>query len=147
MSIAMVGHRNKTRRVRGSALVEMALVAALLFVIILGIMDLAQFLFCEQALVERARAAARWGAVTEPTNTTAITNVVLYSQATVPAGATPSLGLTSAMVSVSTPDANTDNYRLVVTLSGYSFQLLSPFISGRYGGAPITVAVPLDQYN
>ena len=144
----MVGHRNKMRRaVRGSALIEMALVATLLFAIILGIVNLARFLFCEQAVVERVRAAARWGAVTNPSNTTAITNVLLYSQATVPARATPFFGLTPAMVKVSAPDANTDNYRLVVTLSGYSFQLLSPFMSGRYVGAPITITVPLDQFN
>ena len=135
------------RRRRGSALVELALVGILFFGIIVAIMDFAQFLFCEQALVERARSAARWGAVTDPSNVTAITNVVLYAQSTVPVGATPYFGLTSAMVNVSAPDPGTGNYRLVVTISGYSFQLISPFLHGRFGGAPITVAIPLSQYH
>ena len=133
--------------VRGSVLVEIALVAVLFFGIIIAIMDLAQFLFCEQALVERARAAARWGAVTDSSNSTAITNVVLYAQSTIPTAAKPYFGLTPAMVSVSTPDVNTDNYRLVITISGYSFPLISPFLSGRFGGAPITVAVPLGGFH
>jgi hypothetical protein len=34
----------------------------------------------------------------------------------------------------------------VVVISGYSFQFLSPFLSGRYGGTPITVSIPLDRY-
>jgi len=80
-------------------------------------------------------------------NVTAITNVVLYAQSTVPVGATPYFGLTSAMVNVSAPDPGTGNYRLVVTISGYSFQLISPFLHGRFGGAPITVAIPLSQYH
>jgi Flp pilus assembly protein TadG len=141
------GQRNMSRRsAQGSVVVEMALVALLLFILIEGIMDVSVFLFCEQALVERARAAARWGAVTDPSNTIAITNVVLYSQSTVPANAQPYFGLTPAMVAVSTPDADTDNSRLVVVISGYSFQFLSPFLSGRYGGTPITVSIPLDRY-
>src|SRR6266498_1994826 len=92
----------RRRAVRGSALVELALIAILFFGIIIAIMDLAQFLFCEQALIERARAGARWGAVTDPTNTAAIKNVVLYAQSTVPVGAAPYFGLTPEMVSVST---------------------------------------------
>ncbi len=128
-------------------MVELALISILFFGIIFATMDLAQFLFSEQALVERARSAARWGAVTDPTNFTAIKNVVLYAQSTVPVGGTPLFGLTSDMVTVSTPEAGTDNYRLVVTISGYSFQLISPFLHGKFSGAPITVAVPLGRYN
>src|SRR3954451_23990206 len=60
---------NRTRR--GSALVELSLIAILFFGLIVAIMDLAQFLFCEQALIERVRAGARWGAVHDPTNATA----------------------------------------------------------------------------
>jgi Flp pilus assembly protein TadG len=127
-------------------MVELALIAILFFGIIVAIMDLAQFLFSEQALVERARSAARWGAVTDPSNATAITNVVLYAQSIAPVGATPYFGLTAAMVNVSNPDIGTDDYRLVVTVSGYSFQLVSPFLHGRFGGPPITVSIPLGRY-
>jgi hypothetical protein len=50
------------------------------------------------------------------------------------------------MVSASTADPGTDNYRLVLQISGYSFALLSPYLAGSYKGAPISVSVPLGLY-
>jgi hypothetical protein len=125
----------------------MALVGTLFLVMLIGIADFGQFLFIQQALVDRARAAARWGAASDPTNVTAITNMVLYLQPTAPPNGTPWLGLTASMVNVSTPDAGTDNYRLVVLISGYSYQILSPYLAGSYRGAPISVSIPLGIYN
>jgi hypothetical protein len=110
-------------------------------------LDFGQFLFIQQAMVERVRAAARWGAVTDPRNSDAIRNMVLYLQPSVPVNGTASFGLTTAMVSVSTADVGTDNYRLVVQVSGYSYMVLSPYLAGSYRGAPITVSVPLGLYN
>jgi hypothetical protein len=126
--------------------VELSLVGFLFSVLIIGILDMGQTLFFQQAMLDRARSAARWGAATDPTNHTGIQNMVLYLQPTAPIGGVPSFGLTPAMVSVSTADAGTDNYRLVVQISGYSFKLLSPFIAGTYSGAPISVSVPLGLY-
>jgi len=132
---------------RGSVTVELSLVGLLFFVLLIGIADFGQSLFIQQAIVERARAAARWGAVTDPTNSGAIQNMVLYLQPTVPSQGKASFGLTTSMVSVSTADAGTDNYRLVVHVSGYSYQMLSPFLARSYVGAPIQVSVPLGLYN
>ena len=124
-------------------MVEFGLIGILFFILLLGIMDFGQALFLQEALVERARGAARWGAVTDPTNAGAIRNMVLYWQSTVPASGGPAFGLTPSMVSVSTADAGTDNYRLVVQISGYSYMMLSPYLAASYIGAPITVSVPL----
>lgn len=132
---------------RGSVMVEMALVGAVFFVLLIGIADVGQVLFVQQAIVERARSAARWGAVNDPTNTSAIQNMALYSQPTAPVGGKASFGLTSSMVNVSTADAGTDDYRLVIQISGYSVLMLSPYIAGSYTGAPINVSVPLGLYN
>jgi Flp pilus assembly protein TadG len=143
-----IGHssgRAKTRR--GSVMVEMALIGVIFFVLLVGIVDFGQFLFLQQAMVERARAAARWGAVTDPTNSTAIQNMVLYLRPTAPGNGTASFGLTAAMVNVSTADAGTDNYRLVLQIAGYSYTVLSPFLAGSCRGAPISVSVPLGLYN
>jgi Flp pilus assembly protein TadG len=128
-------------------MVEFGLIGAMFFILLLGIMDLGQALFLQEAMVERARSAARWGAVTDPTNSSAIQNMVLYLQSTVPASGGASFGLTPSMVSVSTADGGTDNYRLVVQISGYSYMVLSPYLAGSYRGAPITVSVPLGLYN
>jgi Flp pilus assembly protein TadG len=124
-------------------MVEFGLIGILFFILLLGIMDFGQALFLQEALVERARGAARWGAVTDPTNAGAIRNMVLYWQSTAPASGGAAFGLTPSMVSVSTADAGTDNYRLVVQISGYSYMMLSPYLAASYIGAPITVSVPL----
>lgn len=137
--------RRNTRR--GSMMVEMSLIGTIFFVLVVGILDFGQFLFIQQAIVERARTAARWGAVTDPANSTAIRNMVLYLQPTTPTSGSASFGLTADMVSVSTVDAGTDNYRLVLQISGYSYTVLSPLLAGSYGGAPISVSVPLGLYN
>ena len=127
-------------------MVELSLVGLIFFLLILAILDFGQFLFIQQAIVERARIAARWGAVTDPTNTAAIKNVVLYNQSSAPVSGNPLFGLTSSMIQVSTPDAGTANYRLVVQISGYSFQVLSPYLAGVHTGSPISVSVPLGPY-
>lgn len=137
----------RRKSTRGSVTVEMALIGVMFFVMLLAIADFGQFLFIQQALVERARAAARWGAANDPSNTSAIQNVALYSQSTAPSGGTPLFGLTPSMVSVSTADAGTDNYRLVVQISGYSYHVLSPYLASRYKGPSITVTVPLGLYD
>jgi Flp pilus assembly protein TadG len=142
-----VGNSRRRKARRGSALVEFALIGLMFFILLIGIADMGQMLFLQQALAERARGAARWGAVTDPTNTSAIRNMVLYLQPTVPGAARTSFGLTPAMVSVTTPDAGTDNYRLVVRVSGYSYILLSPSFAGSYQGVPVSVSVPLGLYH
>jgi Flp pilus assembly protein TadG len=136
--------RRKTSR--GSTMVEMSLIGTMFFILLIGILDIGLLLFVQQAMVERARGAARWGAVTDPMNSDAIQNMVLYWQPTVPANGGASFGLTPSMVSVSTADAGTDNYRLVVQISGYSYMVLSPYLAGGLRGAPISVSVPLGLY-
>lgn len=138
--------QGRSRPNRGSTLVELALIATVFFVLLIGAADFGQFLFIQQAIVQRVQMAARWGAASDPTNRTAIQNMVLYAQPVAPPYGRGSFGLTPSMVSVTTPDAGTDNYRLVVQVSGYSQKILSIFIAGVYKGAPITVAIPLGLY-
>ena len=85
--------RSRNRR-SGQAFVESGLIMLIFVPILIGIMDFGQFLFYQQGVVERVRAAARWGSVTDPTNATAITNVLLYNQsATPPAGTAAAIAL------------------------------------------------------
>jgi len=108
--------------------------------------DFGQFLFVHQALVERARYAARWGAINDPTNTTSIKNMVRFFQATDP-GTPAYFNLTDANVTVANNGSGTDQNRLDLTISGYSFTVLSPVIGGNLPGIPITISVPLGLYN
>jgi Flp pilus assembly protein TadG len=129
-------------------MVETAIIFVAFILMLVGIFDFGQFLFVHQALVERARYAARWGAVNDPTNTTSITNMVLYNQSTTPQSGTPTyFNLSSANVSVTNPGSGTNDYRLTIQISGYSYLILSPYIAGTYTGIPVTVSIPLGIFD
>ncbi|MBL8175067.1 MAG: pilus assembly protein [Bryobacterales bacterium] len=138
----------RRRRSRGSSIVESAVVFLAVATMLIGAFDFGQFLFVHQALVERARRAARWGAVNDPSNSTAIANMVLYYQ---PGGATdgqaPYMGLTSSNVETAVYGAGTDDHRLRVRISGFRYTVLSPYIAGRYTGPTIDVLMPLGTTN
>lgn len=128
-------------------MVESALIFLVFFTLIMGIFDFGQFLFLQQALVEQARYAARWGAVNNPTDSTSIQNMFLYSQSASPPAGTPTyFGVPAADVNVSTADSGTDNYRLIVNVAGYTYQIYSFSIFGTYTGPPINMVVPLGKY-
>ena len=136
----------RLKRSRGSVIIESSLVLVALFFLILGAFDFGQFLFIHQALVERTRYAARKGAITDPTDTTAIQNLVRFNQTTTPASGTASyFNLTASMVQVTTLGSGTANYRLKVLITGYPYTVLSPNIAGTYTGPNISVIVPLGQ--
>jgi Flp pilus assembly protein TadG len=125
----------------GSVMVETALIFLVFAFLLLGAFDFGQFLFIHQALMERARYAARWGAITDPTDGTSITNMVLYNQTT--GSGTGYFNLAAANVAVSNPGSGTDDYRLEVVLSGYHYTRIAPYLVGSYTGPRIGVSVPL----
>ena len=146
----MIGKRRCAgrRNSKGSVMVETAIIFVAFVFMLVGIFDFGQFLFVHQALVERARYAARWGAVNDPTDTTSITNMVLYNQSTTPQTGTPTyFNLSSSNVSVTNPGSGTNDYRLTIQISGYSYLVLSPYIAGTYTGIPVTVSVPLGIFD
>lgn len=131
------------KRQRGNGLVETAMVFLVFVPMVLGTVDFAQFLFIHQAMVERARSAARYGLVHDPTDTTSIQNMVLYNQAS--SGSSGYFGLTSSMVDVSNPGAGTADNRIVIRLHDYPYVVLSPYITGTHNGPNITVVVPVGK--
>src|SRR5215210_7883331 len=129
--------RKDPRARKGVALVESSLVLLVFLMFCIGTLDFGQFLYFHQTLTERARAAARYGAVNW-TDRTGIQNVALYNDpAGTGNGATALLpDLTAAMVAVclpgdvdcSDPSATTES-RITVTITGYqmfTFNLLFP---------------------
>jgi hypothetical protein len=122
-------------------MVESALVLLTFFAMLIGTIDFGQVLFFHQSLVERARTAVRYG-VTNPTNTAGIQNMAVYNTPTVtgtPSAVLPNL--TTAMVTVTNPDVNTSNARVVVTISGYPINFLSPYITQTFNNLAVTVAM------
>src|SRR5437868_3781856 len=119
----------KRRATRGSTILELSFIFLVFFALLMGIFDFGQFLYIHQALVERARWAARAGLVTTA-STDQIKNLVLYGQAT--SGTNPYFGLTTSMVTVTASDAGTWNSRISVVISNYPYKMFSPYISGNY---------------
>jgi Flp pilus assembly protein TadG len=124
-------------------MLESALVLLTFFVMLIGTIDFGQVMFFHQSLVERARTAVRYG-VTNPTNTAGIKNMAVYNTVTVtgtPSAVLPNL--TTAMVTVTNPDANTSSARVVVTISGYPVNFLSPYtyITQSFSNLAVTVAM------
>jgi Flp pilus assembly protein TadG len=137
--------RRRQKHSKGAVLLETGLVFVIFAFMLMGAFDFAQFLFIHQALVDRARTAARWGALSDPTNTSAIQNMVLYNQITAPSGATSGIfGLTLDMVKVTTQDVSSSaNYRLVVLITNYPYLMISPIAAGTYNGPNITISFPI----
>ena len=126
---------------RGSSLLESALVLMTFLMLLIGTIDFGQVMYFHQALVERARAAGRYGAI-HPTDTAGIKNVAIYNVADTSDSPQPILAsLTSAMVDVQNPGINTPSARVVVTISGYPIQFLSPYIAQAFNNQPIRIAM------
>ncbi len=88
--------RNRRKRTAGPAIVETSLSLLLYTTIIFSLVDFGYIMYLHQAITDRARAAARYGAL-NPGDTTGMQNMVLYYQTT---GSGPGLfGLTSSNVS------------------------------------------------
>jgi hypothetical protein len=95
-------HSSKRNRQRGATALETILTLIVFLALFFGIFDVGTMLFVHQTLTDRARNAARWGAV-NTYDPTAIQNLVLYGTTT--AGQTASFGLSAANVTVSRPAA------------------------------------------
>ena len=126
-------------------MLELSFIFLVFLGLLIGAFDFGQFLFIHQALVERARYAARWGLTSSTATTTDITNMVVYGQTT--AGSNGYFGLTPSMVTVTFSDANTWNWRITILVSNYPYKMLSPYIAGTYTGPNINVSVPLGLYD
>ena|SRR5690348_8941419 len=135
----------RRRATRGSTMLELSFIFLVFFSLLMGSFDFGQFLFLHQALVERARYAARWGMATTGATTSEIQNMVLYGQPT--AGSNGYFGLTSSMVTVTESNPNTYNWRISVLISNYPYHMFSPYIAGTYTGPNINVTIPLGKYD
>jgi Flp pilus assembly protein TadG len=133
--------RDRRKHQRGAVMIETGLVFTAFAFMLIGAADFGQFLFIHQALVERGRNAARWGALNDPTNTSAIQNMVLYNQST--AGTSAYFGLTPGNVHVTNPGAGTNDSRVAILITNYPYTVLSPLIGGTYTGPNISVTYPV----
>ncbi len=138
------------RRNSGQALIETTLVLFLLLAFAIGTLDFGQYLHFHQSLSERARAAARYGAV-NPRDRVGIQNVAVFNDPSGPSkGASPLLpNFTTGMVSVclpgdeicANPAAGPDS-RVTVTISGYPMMTFNLFMPRAFTNQPIVASLP-----
>lgn len=128
---------------RGSTMVECSLVLIVFLMMLIGIFDFGQALYLHTGITERVREALRWGVVNSY-DQTAIQNYVLYGQTTQPQGASTFFSLTPSMVTVERDDAGTSDDRIVIKVSNYQYQFLSPYIAGTKTGQTIVEALPYE---
>lgn len=126
-------------------MLELTLIFLVFFSLLMGAFDFGQFLFIHQALVERARYAARWGLASTTATTSDIQNMVIYGQTA--AGSSGYFGLTNSMVTVTASNPNTWNWNISILISNYPYKMLSPYLAGSYTGPNIMVTVPLGMYD
>lgn len=122
-------------RRRGQSLIESALILVMAISTIIAILDFSQLLFTHQLLVERTRAALRWGMIHKWDGTgDKIASVVLYGKPTGGTGA-GALGLTRSNVRVTLTPGTVDNpndARLTVAIVDYDYRFFTPFIAGKF---------------
>src|SRR6266481_5199794 len=139
------------------AAVESALIMLIFLPVLIGTLDFGQFLYFHQSLTERARAAARYGAVHTYTDGSDSVNVAIYNDATgATNGATPLLPCivntctandgtqVKATVAATLSNPATDDARITVTISNYPFSFLSPFMSKATWKRTITASEPYE---
>ena len=132
---------NSSRR-KGQALVEAALSMTVFLTMLLGILDFGQYLYFQQTLTERTRAAARIAAI-NPTQVTSIKNFARYNTTT-PTDASKLVlpGLTEVMITVTTANLGTPEGRVTVRISGFPIKFVTPFLAGSVKAPITTVTYP-----
>jgi Flp pilus assembly protein TadG len=129
---------------RGAVIVESGLILLAFFYMLLAIFDFGQFLFVHQAMVQRARNAARNGVVNNYTDTQ-VQSLVLYDN--IAGTGTAFFGLTPTMVQVASSSADTDDARLEVKIVDFQYKIITPLLGNTYTAPTITVQMPRGMYN
>lgn len=137
--------RGSRRAERGATVIEASLVLLLALTFACSIFDFGHVLFIHQTLAYRVRAAARYAAL-QPGETVRIQNILLYGNGN--GGTTPLFGLTADNVTIVPPaafnPANPQPRRIQVTLAGYRYPLITPFVGGVFTGRSISASSPIE---
>jgi len=128
------------RNRRGSSVIESALVLLMFLALFFSIGDFGQIFLLHYTLVERARAAARGGAVNGRSDQE-MANYVLYGRYTAGSG-TGSFGLIPANVQITRTGTTADaSARITVAISDLSYHPVSPFLGRQLKNMRVRVVV------
>jgi Flp pilus assembly protein TadG len=128
---------------RGNAIIEATLTLSLFLTVLFSIYDFGWVLFFHQTLVHQARTGARYAAV-NPASLTSAKNIVLYNQTS--GSGNGILGIDPSTVSVTrSGTAGAIDDRVIVTISGYQYNVITLGWAGTYNGKTITVSMPVEN--
>jgi Flp pilus assembly protein TadG len=147
MSVSIRVTSNR-RRSRGSAMVEAALVAPILLLITFSIADFGITTWMHHTLMFRAREAARWGVVrdfTAAATATSMKNIILHGSPTETTGSTI-YGITASNININRMHEPSNEDRLVITISGFKFDLFTYIVAGQHSGKDIVVSLPVEDH-
>lgn len=128
--------RKSMRNERGATLLEFAIVAAIFFTAMFGVLEFGRLLFTHNALRDAARRGARLAVVrkNDAAGITAVKNMVVYGDPNAnPATATPvAPGLTTSNVVVEYANFNGIQLsaRASVKIINYQYQFFVPLLGG-----------------
>lgn len=145
----MPERRRRRRRQAGQAILEGGLIAVAFLTCLVGVLELGRYVLFIQFFTERARAGARYAAVSNY-DTTTIKNWVVYNTATAPSngggGTTPGLfGLTPSMVSVARYSQGADTDRLEISINNYPVTLYIPMMASNWTLRPFRVVLTTES--
>jgi len=126
----------RPRKQAGQSLIESALVMAAFMGLLVGMATIGESLFVKQTLADRARLAARWGALNRY-DSAAIRKVVLFGTAQPAAGDTAFFGLTPSAVDVSNPGCPGPACRVSVAIPEQGIRCVEPIQN-----EPVEMATP-----
>jgi hypothetical protein len=115
----------RARRQAGQSLIESALILTAFMGLIVGMAGTGQSLFIRQTLADRARMAARWGAMNKY-DPAAIRRMVLFGTADTAPGQTAFFGLPPAAVEVSNPGCPGAACRVSVVIPEHGIRCIEP---------------------
>ncbi len=138
----MTNHREK-----GATIIEASLVLMLFLVLVFSLFDFGFVLYMHHTLMHQARSAVRYGVVRDydETAATAIKNMVLYDRPDAGGRTVGVLGLTAANVNVERQGEGTNEDRILVTISGFKYPLITPGFAGLHDGQSIAVSMPFES--
>src|SRR4051794_20502352 len=137
---------SSTRRSRGQALVEFALVIPIFILLLFGLLDVGRLVYINNALSEGAREAARYGSVQNRSNTAAgRTDIGDHAIGVMAAVPNPSATVTCERAGIAAATCHTNDVLVVSVRSPVS--MLTPVIGQLLGTVTVssTAKVTVNQ--
>jgi hypothetical protein len=136
---ALPSRDHRERAIAGQSLIESALVLAAFMGLLVGMATIGESLYVRQTLADRARLAARWGAL-HNYDPPAIRRVVLFGSPQQRPGDSAFLGLTISDIEVANPGCPGPGCRITVAIPEHGVRSVEPMDSPMMDGATQSLA-------